>query len=91
MRPSPRVTRLTKEIRHDTTHTPLDRRGPFGRRRGGRVHRDRRHEHALPADDTVITVHGDAVKNPLTKNGWPDGTPGNTNIVLTGITATGVD
>ena len=44
-----------------------------------------------PADDTVITVHGDAVKNPLTKNGWPDGTPGNTNNVLTGITATGVD
>jgi archaellum component FlaG (FlaF/FlaG flagellin family) len=44
-----------------------------------------------PADATVITVHGDTVKNPTAKNGWGDGTPANTNIVLTGITASGVD
>jgi len=44
-----------------------------------------------PVGDTVITVHGDTHKDPLDKNGWGDGTPGNTNIVLTGITATGVD
>jgi len=43
------------------------------------------------ADDTVIAVHGDTFKDPLSKNGWGDGTPGNTNIVLTGIVATGVD
>jgi hypothetical protein len=33
------------------------------------------------ADDTVITVHGDTTKDPLNKGGWPDGTPGNTNLV----------
>jgi hypothetical protein len=41
--------------------------------------------------DTVIAVHGDTFKDPLSKNGWGDGTPGNTNIVLTGIVARGVD
>jgi hypothetical protein len=33
------------------------------------------------ADDTVITIHGDTTKNPLARGGWPDGTPGNTNVV----------
>jgi hypothetical protein len=33
------------------------------------------------ADDTVITIHGDTTKDPLNRGGWPDGTPGNTNIV----------
>ena len=28
-----------------------------------------------------ITIHGDTTKDPLTKGGWPDGTPGNTNVV----------
>ena len=32
-------------------------------------------------DDTVLTIHGDTTKNPLQKGGWPDGTPGNTNVV----------
>jgi hypothetical protein len=32
-------------------------------------------------DDTVLTIHGDTTKDPLTKGGWPDGTPGNTNVV----------
>jgi hypothetical protein len=32
-------------------------------------------------DDTVITIHGDTTKDPLTKAGWPDGSPGNTNTV----------
>jgi hypothetical protein len=43
------------------------------------------------AHDTVTAVHGDTAKNPLNKNGWGDGTPGNTNIVLIGITMTGLD
>lgn len=33
------------------------------------------------ADNMVITIKGDTYKNPLNKNGWGDGTPGNTNIV----------
>jgi hypothetical protein len=33
------------------------------------------------ADDTVITIHGDTYKTPLSRPGWGDGTPGNTNIV----------
>lgn len=33
------------------------------------------------ADDTVVTICGDTTKNPLQRNGWPDGTPGNTNTV----------
>lgn len=33
------------------------------------------------ADDTVITIHGDTTKDPLRRGGWPDGTPGNTNVV----------
>jgi len=32
-------------------------------------------------DDTVITFHGDTTKDPLTRGGWPDGTPMNTNTV----------
>ena len=32
-------------------------------------------------DDTVITIHGDTTKDPLTRGGWPDGTPNNTNTV----------
>lgn len=31
------------------------------------------------ADDVVLTIHGDTPKNPLNMNGWPDGTPGNSN------------
>src|SRR5262249_45311058 len=42
-------------------------------------------------DGTVIAVHGDTFKDALSKNGWGDRTPGNTNIVLTRIVATGVD
>ncbi len=30
-------------------------------------------------DNTVISIHGDTPKNPLNRNGWPDGTPGNSN------------
>jgi hypothetical protein len=33
------------------------------------------------SDDTVITVHGDTMKDPTDRSGWPDGTPGNTNVV----------
>jgi hypothetical protein len=33
------------------------------------------------ADDTVLTICGDTTKNPLQRNGWPDGTPGNTNTI----------
>jgi hypothetical protein len=31
------------------------------------------------ADDVVLTIHGDTPKNPRNKNGWPDGSPGNSN------------
>ena len=31
------------------------------------------------ADTIVMTVHGDTPKNPRDRNGWPDGTPGNSN------------
>ncbi|MEZ4293550.1 MAG: hypothetical protein R3B70_01140 [Polyangiaceae bacterium] len=31
------------------------------------------------ADDVVITVHGDTPKDPRNNNGWPDGTPANSN------------
>lgn len=31
------------------------------------------------ADDVVITIHGDTPKDPRNKNGWPDGTPNNSN------------
>ena len=33
------------------------------------------------ADNVVITVHGDTPKDPLDKNGWPDGTPNNSNWI----------
>lgn len=33
------------------------------------------------ADDTIITIHGDTTKDPTDRNNWPDGTPGNTNVV----------
>lgn len=33
------------------------------------------------ADDTTITICGDTTKDPLTRGGWPDGTPSNTNAV----------
>lgn len=33
------------------------------------------------ADETVITIHGDTTKDPTARNNWPDGTPGNTNVV----------
>src|SRR5262249_31136207 len=31
------------------------------------------------ADTIVFTVHGDTPKSPTNRNGWPDGTPGNSN------------
>ena len=43
------------------------------------------------SDSTVVAVHGDTLKDPAARGGWGDATPINTNIVLTGITATGVD
>jgi hypothetical protein len=42
-------------------------------------------------DDTVIAIHGDTVKDPVARSGRGDGTPVSTNIVLTGITARGID
>ncbi len=33
------------------------------------------------ADDTVLTICGDTPHNALDRNGWPDPTPGNTNMV----------
>ncbi len=33
------------------------------------------------ADSVVISIHGDTPKTPLNRNGWPDGTPGNSNWV----------
>lgn len=33
------------------------------------------------ADNLVLTVHGDTPKDPLTNNGWPDGTPNNANWI----------
>ena len=44
-----------------------------------------------PTDDTVIAVHGDTAKDPAARSCWGDGTPAGTNIVLTGITAWGID
>ncbi len=32
-------------------------------------------------DNVVVSIHGDTPKNPLDRNGWPDGTPGNSNWV----------
>lgn len=31
------------------------------------------------SETTILTVHGDTPKDPLTASGWPDGTPGNSN------------
>src|SRR5262249_47290650 len=31
------------------------------------------------SETTILTVHGDTPKDPLTASGWPDGTPGNAN------------
>ncbi len=33
------------------------------------------------ADNVVITISGDTPKNPLNRNGWPDGTPNNSNWI----------
>lgn len=33
------------------------------------------------ADNVVMTVHGDTPKDPLNNNGWPDGTPNNSNWI----------
>ena len=44
------------------------------------------------ADSVVLTVHGDTPKNPLDRNGWPDGTPNNSNwlyVMGNGYTRTG--
>ena len=43
------------------------------------------------ADGTVITIYGDTTKSPLVRDGWADGTPANTNIVLTGIALNAID
>lgn len=32
-------------------------------------------------DNFVMSIHGDTPKTPLNRNGWPDGTPGNSNWV----------
>jgi hypothetical protein len=32
-------------------------------------------------ENTVISIHGDTPKDPLTRSGWPDGTPGNSNWI----------
>lgn len=32
------------------------------------------------SDDFVITIHGDTTKSPTTPAGWPDGTPGGSNL-----------
>jgi hypothetical protein len=32
-------------------------------------------------ENLVISIHGDTPKNPLDRNAWPDGTPGNSNWV----------
>ena len=44
------------------------------------------------ADNVVITIHGDTPKNPLDRNGWPDGTPDNSNwmyVMGNGLLRTG--
>jgi hypothetical protein len=44
------------------------------------------------ADTTILTVHGDTPKDPRDRNGWPDGTPGNSNwlyVMGNGYTKTG--
>jgi hypothetical protein len=33
------------------------------------------------SDNVVITISGDTPKNPLDRNGWPDGTPNNSNWI----------
>jgi hypothetical protein len=33
------------------------------------------------ADNIMFTVHGDTTKDPTDRNGWPDGTPGNSNVL----------
>jgi hypothetical protein len=33
------------------------------------------------ADEVIITVHGDTPKDPLNRDGWPDGTPNNSNWI----------
>jgi hypothetical protein len=33
------------------------------------------------ADDVVITIHGDTPKDPRNKDGWPDGTPSDSNWI----------
>src|SRR5437762_299077 len=33
------------------------------------------------ADGIVMTVHGDTPKTPFNRNGWPDGTPRNSNWI----------
>ena len=43
------------------------------------------------ADDTVTAVRSDTFKNPVARSGWDDGAPASTNIVLTGITVTGLE
>ncbi len=44
------------------------------------------------ADAVILTVHGDTPKDPLDRNGWPDGTPNNSNwlyVMGNGYTKTG--
>jgi len=33
------------------------------------------------SDSIIMTVHGDTPKDPTDRNGWPDGTPGNSNVL----------
>src|SRR5262249_44506532 len=32
-------------------------------------------------DSVIMSIHGDTPKDPLQRDGWPDGTPGNSNWV----------
>ncbi|MCE9578726.1 MAG: hypothetical protein K8W52_36715 [Deltaproteobacteria bacterium] len=44
------------------------------------------------ADSVVMTIHGDTPKDPLDRNGWPDGTTGNSNwtyVLGNGLLKTG--
>ena len=47
---------------------------------------------ATLADSVVMTIHGDTPKDPRDRNGWPDGTPGNSNwtyVLGNGLLKTG--
>lgn len=66
-----RVTELTTML--DTFYRDLSTSSELTCGRGGNF---------LPlADNTVLIVTGDTPKNSFDNNGWPDGTPGNSNLM----------